>query len=278
MAPGKEPHIERLLSFELSKGRMERTPEGGLVVHDVKALAEGNWTDSAVGTPLFYPRRTLQEYAANWADNSFWALHAGVVPRRITDKIGIAANPRYNEQAGAVLVDLHLHGLTQLSRDAIALIEAGYANYVSVEHTGEEVHNPKTRMNEARTLQFLGLALVNRGACKVCTIRDNAAKDGNTGDTTMDEKVLEAQLSAKADVKSLEALQADNKALRDELTKAQTTIKELADAPAKIGNALKAIEELQGKVKALEASGAGSRTFVPSGEVDLKDAVFIGGE
>ncbi len=142
--------------------------DGGALVKDVTLLASGVWTDSAVGTPLFYPEATLQKYAGSWVDRSVWSRHSGKVPRSITDKIGEVRNPHY--QAGAVKGDLWLHGKTQASRDTIEMVQAGLAKWVSVEHGGEEVFNKSTGRYEATSLIFGGVAVVNRGACTVCTI------------------------------------------------------------------------------------------------------------
>lgn len=144
--------------------------DGGLLVKDVKLLASGVWTDSSIGTPLFYPPNVLEKFAGNWIDNSLWSRHSGGASRSITDKIGEVRNPRYND--GAVIGDLWLHEKTQTSRDTAELIKAGQVNYVSVEHGGKERWNAAEKRYDAEELVFGGVAVVNRGACKVCTINN----------------------------------------------------------------------------------------------------------
>ena len=133
-------------------------------------LAAGTWTDSAVGTPLYYPEKTLSEYATNWHDTTGWSRHLGGVPRDITEKVADASNLRYEN--GAVTADIIVHGATQKSRDTIELVKRKLISFVSVEHGGNEKYNPDTRQMEADTLDFYGFAFVNKGACKLCRIQE----------------------------------------------------------------------------------------------------------
>ena len=161
----------RELRAKISFGQYQAT-DGGLLVKDVKLLASGTWTDSYMGTPLFYPEAILERYASNWIDNSLWSRHGGGIPRSITEKIGEIRNPRYN--GGAVIGDLWLHEKTQTSRDTAELIKAGLVDYVSVEHGGKERWNAAEKRYDAEELVFGGVAVVNKGACKVCTIHNES--------------------------------------------------------------------------------------------------------
>lgn len=92
--------------------------EDGLLVRNVKLLAEGMWTDSAVQTPLFYPARILEQYATNWVDNTFWARHSGGQPRNIvTDQLGEVLNQHYDPAEKAVMGDVFYDYSTQVGRD-----------------------------------------------------------------------------------------------------------------------------------------------------------------
>ncbi len=164
--------LRRELLLNILKPDKIQEQDGGILVKDVTFLAAGTWTDSAVGTPLFYPEATLEKFAENWVDTSVWSRHSGKVPRSITDKIGEVRNPHY--QAGAVKGDLWLHGKTTASRDTIALVKAGLVNSVSVEHGGSEVYNRARNRYEAESITFAGLAIVNKGACSTCTINNEA--------------------------------------------------------------------------------------------------------
>ena len=152
-------------------GKFEKTPEGGLRVKCVKLLAAGTWTDSAQRTPCEYSPEILKQYAGNWQDNAIWSRHFGGVPRNITEKVGIVENPRFEDDA--IVGDLYYHGLTQQSKDTIAMVENGLANYVSVETMSKDRWNVGKKVYQAQELGFTGLATVNQGACRVCKIRDN---------------------------------------------------------------------------------------------------------
>lgn len=180
--------------------------DGGVLVKDVKLLASGTWTDSGVGTPLFYPEATLEKYAGNWVDTSLWSRHAGRVPRSITEKIGEVKNPRY--QDGAVKGDLFLHGKTQASRDTIELIKAGLVNWVSVEHGGDEGFNQATNRLEAKSLIFGGVAVVNRGACTVCTINNSQNEQKEPVPAPVQEPVQLEQLDIEL-IKELQCAESD---------------------------------------------------------------------
>lgn len=164
-----DPAPIRELRAKISFGQYQEV-DSGLLIKDVKLLASGTWTDSHMGTPLFYPETILEKYANNWSDNSLWSRHGGGIPRSITEKIGEIRNPRYN--GGAVIGDLWLHEKTQTSRDTAELIKAGLVDYVSVEHGGKERWNQKEQRYDAEEIVFGGVAVVNKGACKVCTIHN----------------------------------------------------------------------------------------------------------
>ena len=170
---------KRYLATGFSSGNFEDLPDGGLVVHDVPLLRVGQWTDSAVGTPLYYPAKTLQEHAGNWLADPYWNRHSGGAPHAITDKIATITNPRFQEDG--VFADLSFHGATTQSRDAISYLKWASENnqevFSSVEHAGIEAYNAETKRMEAQTLVFYGAAMVNKGACQTCQIpRTNEEK------------------------------------------------------------------------------------------------------
>ncbi len=248
--------FRRELGLEFSKNNLEDLPDGGLLVRGVKLLAEGTWTDSATRTPLHYPARALEANAGNWKDRSVWSRHAGGVPRDITEIVGTVESPRYLDRA--VVGDIRLYGATQRSRDTAALVRDGVANYVSVEHTGTERWNTETRQYEAGEIAFYGVAIVNKGACAICTLRRNEGTPEE--ETDMETKELEVALKAATDkiaaletkaataetkVKELEgriAAPVDDpkvkeleKALADQKAAHETKVKELEAAIKKLG-------------------------------------------
>ena len=261
--------FRRELGLEFSKSNLEDLPGGGLLIRGVKLLAEGTWTDSATRTPLAYRARALEANAGNWKDYSAWSRHAGGIPRDITEKIGAIENPRYLDRA--VAGDIRLHGLTQRSRDTVAMVKGGVANYVSVEHTGTERWNAETRQYEADEITFYGVAIVNRGACAACTLRGNEGAP-EEGETDMELKELEAALKAATDKIA---------ALESQAATAETKVKELEAAltPAedpKVKELEKALADQRAahetKVRELEAAikklgdGPGTPATQPPGE------------
>jgi hypothetical protein len=171
----------RALAIDISSsgGKFERNGNA-LTIKNVKLLATGVHTDSLQKTPWRVKPDVLERHAANWTDDTVWNRHAGGQHRAVTDKIGNVQNIRYQNEAATG--DVVLHGLTQNSRDAAALVEAGQINHVSVETSGSDRWNVGTKEFEAQDITFTGLALVNRGACKVCTLRENGGPgSGNFG-------------------------------------------------------------------------------------------------
>lgn len=166
---GTDQHI-RALAIPFKKNQMVTQEDGSLLIKGVPMLAAGTWTDSAVGTPLYYPEKTLSDYATNWHDTTGWSRHLGGVPRDITEKVAEASNLRYEN--GAITADIIIHGATQKSRDTIELVKRKLISFVSVEHTGREKYNPESRQMEADSLDFHGFAFVNKGACKLCRIQE----------------------------------------------------------------------------------------------------------
>lgn len=235
----------RSLSLDVTTGRVERTASGGLVVRGVKLLAEGVWTDSLQKTPWRLAAETLERFHKNWTDDTVWNRHSGGQHRAVTDKVGRVENVRYG--GGAVVGDVNLHGITQNSRDAAALVEAGEINYVSVETLGRDIYNPETREYEAQEIQFTGLALVNRGACKVCTLRENAEPI-----THEHEKEEEGSLMTPEEVAALKA-----EITKDLTSPYESQIKELAQ---KVESLEKEKESLSAKLKEMAEAEAEIKT------------------
>jgi len=248
--------FRRELGLEFSKSNLEDLPGGGLLIRGVKLLAVGTWTDSATRTPLTYPAKALEANAGNWKDFSVWSRHKGGVPRDITEKVGAVENPRYLDRA--VVGDIRLHGLTQRSRDTVALVREGVANYVSVEHTGSERWNTETRQYEAGEIAFYGAAVVNRGACATCKLRGNEGAPEEEDD--MELKELEAALKAATDKIT---------ALETKAATAETKVKELEGkiAPVEDPKEGPKVKELE---KALADQKAAHETKVKELEAAIK--------
>lgn len=261
--------FSRALSFDFQQigGKFEDLPSGGLIVRGVKLLAAGIWTDSAHRTPLEYSSDVLQRYAGNWLDSAMWSRHSGGVPRNITEKVGEVLNQRYENEA--VVGDLHYHGLTQQSRDTIAMVKAGQANFVSVEHGGKERWNPGRRIYQAEELTFTGIATVNRGACAKCTIRDNEAAI----ETAEPETEVE-NMDTETITKELEAVKADVSGLKTAFEANQNSVKELSEAIKGLTDKLGENKELSARLEALENQPAPAATNQPK-ELEALPEYFV---
>lgn len=261
--------FSRALSFDFQQigGKFEDLPSGGLIVRGVKLLAAGIWTDSAQGTPLEYSSDVLQRYASNWLDSAMWSRHSGGVPRNITEKVGEVLNQRYENEA--VVGDLHYHGLTQQSRDTIAMVKAGQANFVSVEHGGKEKWNPGRRIYQAEELTFTGIATVNRGACAKCTIRDNEA-----GEAPAEPETEVENMDAETITKELEAVKADVSGLKTAFEANQNSVKELSEAIKGLTDKLGENKELSARLEALENQPAPAATNQPK-ELEALPEYFV---
>jgi hypothetical protein len=263
---GSLQHI-RALAMPFSKGPMITEPDGSLLIKDVPMLAAGVWTDSAVQTPLYYTAKTLEADAANWLDNSGWNRHSGKVPRASTDKVGEAVNPHFGRFMGTdglqhegVISDVRVWPFTQNQRDMQEMIRHGLIKYVSVEHGGEERYNTATRQMESASLIFTGFAFVNKGACKLCRLNEEAAPptaptEEKSEEPMADTKELEAMIAAQgAQMKELsEAIKAQKPAtvtveVPKDISEAVGKIKELAALPA-------TIKTLTDRIDALEKDG-----------------------
>lgn len=240
------PRRELLFSLPPSSNFERDGP--ALVIRGINLLAAGTWTDSAQRTPCTYGPDALREYAGNWADSSLWSRHAGGQPRTINQKVGRIESPRFEDDA--VVGDLVLHGLPGTdSPGAIAMIEAGEADYFSAELTGTERWNAERKLYEMQSITFLGGAVVNRGACSTCTLRHNEAGEepgespAACATTDPTEDTMTAELEAK--IAELEAEHADLVRQLGEATETNTKLsgdvgtlrdemRELADVKARL--------------------------------------------
>jgi hypothetical protein len=242
-----ELHI-RALSIPFKKTQLVQLEDGDLLIKGVPMLAEGTWTDSAIGTPLFYPSKTLEAYAGNWLDTSGWNRHLGGVPRKSTDKVGEAENIRFENSA--VTADVRVYGFTQTGRDLQEMIKRKLISFVSVEHGGDERLNPATRQMEASSLTFTGFAFVNKGACQKCRLNEQLPTKETPDIVPVEEpmtdtKELEAQIAGLT--KELEAVKAQKPAevkveIPKELAALPGAMKELSD-------------KFEARIKALETEG-----------------------
>lgn len=276
----------RMLNRDLSMSKYIEV-DGGMLVQDVPLLTVGEWTDSHVGTPLYYPAKVLEEYCTNWTSTGFWARHSGGQPRSILDLIGDVRNVRFDpsymeegmSEPGAILGDVFYDHSTQAGRDAsakaLARAKMGKPLAVSVEHGGKEAYNPTTKRNEAVSLWFSGLASVERGACKVCNMP--RANEAGTGDIEMNEEEFKAALAAlkaeiMAEVKALiEGIDTSTDDSGDGDGEIEKKMSAVLEATTKELESMKKMNEvLERRIKALETD---PKIQTRAGDRDLEDLV-----
>jgi hypothetical protein len=282
----EHPDIERtrMLNIAITTENFTKLPSGALKVTNISALAEGEWTDSAVGTPLYYGPRVLESDAGHWPGTGIWARHQGHTPRPITDKVGTIKNPRYDANLKAVVVDGLFHARSQASRDVIQMIEDGEITDVSAEVGSREVWNAETKRYEAASLTFYGLATVDRGACTTCKMpRRNEADDREKADKKeveqmTDTKELEQKLAALETEKVELAKKAD--ADKAELTKqleavSKTRADELAVQKATLDETVRKLAEAEAKITELGKKPATPQTIPGNGESGLRSVAEL---
>jgi len=248
----------RMLNLDITGSKFEHI-EGGLMVKDVLALDEGVWTDSNVGTPLYYTPKALSESVGNWKMNGFWARHAGGSPRNITDKVGRVLNPRFLNTG--MYVDIFLPKRSQQSKDVADMIEGGDINAVSIEHGGEESYNKNLDRWETKSLTYYGLAAVDRGACETCVIRKQSASQLTEDLVPPDkEPVVEQVVETISELKeSVEMDEEIKKSLSDFDIRLKAIESNFSDAKAKSekemsekAEQVKLLGEMAEKIKMLE--------------------------
>ncbi len=277
----------RMLNRDLSMSKYIEV-DGGMLVQDVPLLTVGEWTDSHVGTPLYYPAKTLAKYCTNWTSTGFWARHSGGQPRSILDLIGDVRNVRFDpsymeegmSEPGAILGDVYYDHSTQAGRDAsakaLARAKAGNPLAVSVEHGGREAYNPTTKRNEAVSLWFSGLASVERGACKVCNL-PRANEAGGAGENDMnDEEFKQALADLKAEILAevkalIEGIDTSTDDSGDGDGEIEKKMSAVLEATTKELESMKKMNEnLEKRIKALESA---PNIQTKAGDRDLEDLV-----
>jgi hypothetical protein len=238
--------------FNVQFGESSFVPgdDGSLTVMNVPIMAVGKWTSMQGDTAEFTPD-VLKRFATNWTDNALWPKHTGGVPRDATDILGACINPRYDEIDGVngAYADLYLHGQTEASRNAIAIVQMaeneGGIKCVSAE-TAIEVDPDGTVSN----ITFTGAALVRKGACESCRIPafaesdtagegDNMPKDDQTKKLKAD---AEGEGADPAAAKGTPPSPGGAPSLADVVKGMESLKQSLEGLPAKFMEALKAHE------------------------------------
>lgn len=275
--------FRRELLFSLPSSDNFQRDGAALVIKDVTLLAAGTWTDEAQRSACEYSGDVVTRYATNWADSTLWARHAGGVPRAVTDGIGTIENQRPGPDS--TVGDLRIHGLTQQSRDTIALIEAGVVDYFSAELVGPEKWNVGRKVYTKEAITYLGGAVVNKGACKTCTLRRNngdGEEPGAMPAACATDEPTEDPMTAELEAKLAE-LETANADLVRQLGEAQETNTKIAADVGTLRDELRELEAIKARILKIEQTplpkaGAPAEPArelsVPSGLVITKTEIY----
>jgi hypothetical protein len=249
-----------------------RQEDGSLLIKDVTFFTPGIFVDSLTKESSNYSEEVLSRDYANWIDTSVWSKHSGGMARDITEKIGKVLNLRY--MAG-VIGDIILHCKTQQSRDVASMVESREVDSVSAEMTGEEKWNPVKQFWDQVSIKFLGLAVVNQGACPGAKLFEKVEGWEPPADSEKD----------KGDMNEMDAAEMEKQiaVLRQELAE---TKKELSAVPEKLKLAAEkgaeeastrakelavALEEQKARIAALETDGAKQRSHSDGADKEMEE-------
>jgi len=156
-------------------GNFEPQDDGGLVIRNVIAMATGKWT-SMQGVTAIFTDEVLKREAENWMTKGIWSRHPGGSPRNINEQVGVITLPRFEEGKG-VVVDMHLHGRSGVSKDVINMVQYP-ADMGGIKDVSAETVLKIDPKGNVQNITFTGLAIVEVGACETCKIPAFAAGEG----------------------------------------------------------------------------------------------------
>ena len=242
------PTADRLFNMPPIKqdefSKIKLNADGSAIFSPVVPFAEGTWTNGGGGPSrtVFFPRKELSKTLSLWDNIPVWMNHAtnAMHEHEPTDHIGFLRNPRMKE--GKIEMDLHAHGKTQSSRDAIGMWEAGMLIDLSAEITSmdELITQDGNKQLVGTDIRPFGVAWVLKGACTVCKV-DGKGMSSTLCPTTGQK----CKCNDHQDIKLTEASdggavikneggpdmgnEEDVKELKEKLEKTEATIKELTD-------------------------------------------------
>jgi hypothetical protein len=135
------------------------------VYNNAVLLTPGEWSDAMTRAPVKYTEEQLSKSATRWEESYLNIDHS----QGTLDRIGIVKNQKWYKNS--VMGDLYIYPITQNARDAIALIDSGLVNSLSVELSSVDRWDFQENMRFAEDIAFFGLALVLHPACTGAHVR-----------------------------------------------------------------------------------------------------------
>jgi len=147
-----------------------------LLVKGVRVLDTVETADSLQKTNFYIPQEVLKTCATKWVDTGVWVDHTDPKTRVSSkDRIANIHTPRFENDA--IIVDFLFHGLNDSSKEVIRDLREGKYNDVSSEIEVYEHWIDSKKAFEVTDIKFLGVALVDMGACESCKLRLNRNQD-----------------------------------------------------------------------------------------------------
>jgi len=222
----------------------------GVLINDDQKCIDGR------GKLNYIPRDELKSSAKNWDCNGIWTSHKDRGERSILEHVGTVSNYRYDD--GGLYADLHFHCATQESKSAYNLIQKGIINAVSVEMGCQVGWCEVQKCEKLSDITYLGLALVERGACEACTIdasihnKSYKTLNKNIYNIMSDKTTSDTKLRDSEHIKVLKALHAYNA----EIIKKgeEEAIADIDDSFDVVDSIIESIIEIVDYVEELEAN------------------------
>lgn len=135
------------------KSKIITKSAGDRIYKDVILLTAGEWTDSVTRSPVKYTETVLKKYAKNWISNFLNLDHSF----ETLNRIGWVENNYYSK--GKLMGDIRISTDVPNGKAAVAHIDAGLVNGLSVEVASEDKWDPKENIRLADELDFMGCAV-----------------------------------------------------------------------------------------------------------------------
>jgi len=142
------------------------------VYSDAILLTPGEYTDSMSASPIVYTEENISETADKWESNYLNLDHS----YEVLSRVGYVKNCYFKK--GSVRGDLYIAPITTAAKDAIALIDAGLINWLSVEITTQDIWNAEDNKRYATDITYIGAAVVTTPACPSSRIIESGPGPG----------------------------------------------------------------------------------------------------
>ena len=135
------------------------------IYKNVVLLTSGDWSDSITNAPVRYSNEILKKYSKNWIQNFINLDHSFETLKRK----GWIENTYFKDTK--LMGDIRISTTTPNGKAAVAHIDAGLVNGLSVEVMREDEWDSIERVRLADKLDFIGAAITIIPACDSSKIK-----------------------------------------------------------------------------------------------------------